>query len=89
MVKCLDETVGHCFLPMVGYVFKQRGQAHFHAKAWNLTKEYIISGIVEYMKSNGGNTDMSDPRDIIYHKTWVLDTATFWKFTKSTRLERL
>ena len=78
-VKVLDETVGHCFLPMVGYVFKQRGQAHFRAKAWNLSRDFIIACIVEYMKAKGGVDDSGDHRTTIYHKTWIPSTASFWR----------
>ena len=64
-VVIMDESVGHCFMNMVGYCVKDRGQCHFGFISKNLTRENIIAGIAAHLR---GQTKIHQGKIIISKK---------------------
>lgn len=67
-IKILDETVGHCFMPMVGYCLKDWRQPHFQYVVLNLPRTLLRAALQSYRR---GLRKSHESRRVLYKKTYL------------------
>ena len=75
-IKILDESAGHCFMPMQGYCLKDWGQPHFEYVTLNLSREVLRAGLQAWRR---GKRKSQETRRALNKKNYLEQVAQFCK----------